>query len=121
MATLKDDFLEDLSEVFFNFDEFSENIKITDTQKDTSYTFIGQIDHIEKDLKEPGYGERIMKSVETVLYFKYLDGVLTDNKNFFDTLRSGKLIRVNTTSYSINQAFIEEKLFILRLDEVVGQ
>lgn len=121
MPTLKDDFMADLDEVFFNLDEFSEKITITNLDTNDSYTFLGQIDHIEKDLKEPIYGEEVFQAVETALYFKYKDGlVLGNGENFFDRLRSGKSIGVNNSQYTVNQTFVEEKLFIIRLNDVVG-
>lgn len=94
--------LEDV-DIFLNFEEMGENIDIEGN------SYVGVVEHIDKDFSEEAIGD-IYYSVDLIIYLK---------TNEFSLKRRvpGKRLRVNNTTYLVNDWYTEEGITTIRLKE----
>lgn len=90
-------------DIFLNIDEMGENINIEEKQ------YIGVIEHINKDFSEEAIDD-VYYSVDLILYLK-------TNEFTLPRRNPGKRLKVNNTSYFVNDWFEEEGMTIIRLKE----
>lgn len=90
-------------DIFLNIDEMGENINIEEKQ------YIGVIEHINKDFSEEAIDD-VYYSVDLILYLKTSEFTLQRRS-------PGKRLKVNNTSYFVNDWFEEEGMTIIRLKE----
>ena len=90
-------------DIFLNIDEMGENINIEEKQ------YIGVIEHINKDFSEEAIDD-VYYSVDLILYLKTSEFTLPRRN-------PGKRLKVNNTSYFVNDWFNEEGMTIIRLKE----
>ena len=90
-------------DIFLNIDEMGENINIEEKQ------YIGVIEHINKDFSEEAIDD-VYYSVDLILYLKTSEFTLPRRS-------PGKRLKVNNTSYFVNDWFEEEGMTIIRLKE----
>lgn len=90
-------------DIFLNIDEMGENINIEEKQ------YIGVIEHINKDFSEEAI-DNVYYSVDLILYLKTSEFTLPRRN-------PGKRLKVNNTTYFVNDWFEEEGMTIIRLKE----
>lgn len=90
-------------DIFLNIDEMGENINIEEKQ------YIGVIEHINKDFSEEAIDD-VYYSVDLILYLKTSEFTLPRRN-------PGKRLKVNNTTYFVNDWFDEEGITIIRLKE----
>lgn len=93
-------------DIFLTIEEMGETINIEGNE------YIGVIEHLEKDFSEIADMD-IYTSIDIIIYLKEEDFSLKRRN-------AGKKLKVNNTSYIVNDWYVEEGMTIIKLKEVTA-
>jgi len=93
-------------DIFLNFDEMGEHINIEDG------IYVGVIEHLDKDFSEEAIDDTYY-SVDLILYLKSEEFSLKRRV-------PGKRLKVNGTTYLVNDWYSQEGITTIRLKEVTA-